>query len=558
MKHVIYLFLLFSFTTFAQTPEEDTSETYYKELRQSRIVRVRARLLKVKNEIQKKKEKIKKEKNSSIKLKYYEELEKLETEYLKNELTFISVSTDINLEEAFAPKDMSKTNLFDDVMEVIKPALDSVKRVSQRPRKIEELKTNIEDFEEKLANAKSAQEKLIAQKKKTKNKIARNVVESAEKRVSNLIEEIMLKLEDSKVKLHKLLTQDQSLFSGVKELAFKFFRTKGKNILLSMIVFFLVLWPLKRWRVFLLNLIRNYIYKYSVNPDQNNDWMMRPVAVLYTTGSFILASLFGLLTLYILNDWLLVTVFLLINSMVIWSLKDKIPLFIEQFKLYINFGPVREKERVVWKGIPWRVRKLGLYCSLENPFLQGADIRVHSSEMLKCQSRPCLKTEAWFPSRVGDWIELSDSTFGLVTNQNPEFVSIKLLGGAIKTIETVSFLALNPVNLSKGYRVSVEFGLDYGIQASITNNIINIVKEHFLKVHEADFLGGNPKFKSINVEFESAGPSSLNIRVDIDVNGQFAGDKLHIQRDINKELVNICNANNLVIPFNQLTVHMNG
>lgn len=557
IKSLLLTFLVvFNISVLAQSPDEETSAQYLEDLKKSRIARVKSKLLQVKREILNKKKKIKKEKNSQIKLKYYEELDQLENEYLKHELSFIGVTTEVNLEEAFQKDEYKKPNLFDEVIEIIKPALDSVKRVSQRPRKIESLRSGIEENEGKLDYAKLAQDRLKKELKSTRSKASRTVIRSSIKRVGKLVDELQLKLDDDKIKLHKLLSEDKTLIVVVRQLFLKFLRTKGKNILFSIIVFLLVLWPLRRWRVRMLNVIRKVITKYNFDTETNSDWMMRPVSVMYSTCSFILASFFGLLCLYLLNDWLLVTLIVLGFSLVIWSLKDKIPLFIEQFKLYMNFGPVREKERVVWKGIPWRVRKLGLYCSLENPFLDGAVIRVHSSEMLKCQSRTATRTEPWFPTRNGDWVDLSDQTYGQVVSQTPEFVMVKLLGGAIKTIDTVAFLSLSPVNLSKGFLISVEFGLDYEEQRNVTGNIINVIKNHFLTIYESDFNGSNPKFRNLIVEFDNAGSSSLNVRVNIDVNGQFASQKLHIFREVNKELVNVCNSNNFVIPFNQLTVHM--
>jgi hypothetical protein len=550
-------FVCTSFSSSIANAQEDEDIVSFKNLKQSRINRVKNKLLKINRQILNKKKKIKKEKSSQIKLKYYEELENLEKTYLTAELTFIGVTSEVNLDDAFNVKQLKKPNLFDEIMEILKPALDSIKRVSERPRKIEYLRGEIEILDEKIMSTSAALKKLKAELKRYKKNLSmRTVLKRSIKRVANLAEELQLKLEDHKVKLHKFLSEDKSLIVEVRELFVKFLRTKGKNILLSIVAFFLCLWPLRRWRVRMLNLIRRIVMHSNPDVNTNNEWLMRPISVMYSTGSLLLASGVSLLCLYLLNDWLLVTIIILINSLVIWSLKDKIPQFVEQFKLFMNFGPVREKERVVWKGIPWRVRKLGLYCTLENPFLQGAVIRVHSNEILNCQSRPVLKMEPWFPTRMGDWLELSDETYGQVINQTPELVNVKLLGGAIKSIETTDFLGLKPVNLSKGFLVSVDFGLDYGQQTHITSQIITTVKEHFLNVYQDEFQGSNPKFRNLIVEFDKADTSSLNIRVNVDVNGQFASHKLHIIRDVSKELVNICNKNNYLIPFKQLTIHM--
>lgn len=560
LKNVLTGFILITSilsSTFAFSQEE-MDEDSFRLLKKTRVSRVRNKLYKINKEILKLNRKIKKERNENRKTKLYEDVDKLKVEYQSVELTFIGVSTDIHLDEAFNSDNVKKPDLFEEIMEILKPALESIKRVSQKPRKIENLRSLITKYSEKLSIGQAALSSLKTRLKATKFKSRRTILKRSISRVSNLIEGIQIKLETNQVKLHKQLSQETSLFYEMQRLGVNFLKTKGKNIFISLLIFLLALWPLRHWRVNILNLLRKVIIKYDVGDTSGSrDWLMRPISVLYTFFSFLMAAGFGMFTLYVLNDWVLVTTSILIFTLLIWSLKEKIPQFIEQFKMILNFGSVREKERVIWNGIPWRVRKLGLYCTLENPSLQGGILKVHSRDIMTVQSRVPARNESWFPSNVNEWVLLSDGIYGQVQMQTPEQICIKLIGGALKYYPTNEFLGLCPVNLSYGYQLSLEFGLDYGLQSIIVDEVVNKVKDHFYTEFKDEFLGANPKFKKLIVEFDNAGASALNLRVNLDISGSFAGQKLIIARFIQKELVKICNTHQYNIPFNQLTVHMN-
>ncbi|MDH3256530.1 MAG: hypothetical protein OEM27_02835, partial [Nitrospinota bacterium] len=67
-----------------------------------------------------------------------------------------------------------------------------------------------------------------------------------------------------------------------------------------------------------------------------------------------------------------------------------------------------------------------------------------------------------------------------------------------------------------------------------------------------------PDFTHTKVSFDHAGSSALNLKVLVHVEGRCAERYEEFRRDIQTALVRICNENNLVIPFNQLTVTLPG
>ncbi len=253
------------------------------------------------------------------------------------------------------------------------------------------------------------------------------------------------------------------------------------------------------------------------------------------------------------NDWLLLGLGILFVIAAIWILMKMLPDLIGKVTLLLNLGAVQEDERVVFNGVPWRVKRLAFYTDLVNPLLSAGTLTLPVGDLVGLHSRPVAENEEWFPCRVGQWVRLSDENIGEVIFQSPEMVQIKLLGGAIVTYPTPDFLSLNPTNLSHDYRVEVEFGIDYTHQAISTTRVPQIFRDALRKglpqiVDEKDIL-------SINVDLLRAGASSIDYEVEADIRGSAARLNEDIERLMTKLLIEACNEHELIIPFPQLTVH---
>ena len=109
----------------------------------------------------------------------------------------------------------------------------------------------------------------------------------------------------------------------------------------------------------------------------------------------------------------------------VWAMKNTVPAFLDNARLILNLGPVREGERVVYQGIPWRVAALNLFTDLENPELVGGHFRLPLKDLSTLRSRPFdPETERFFPTRLDDWVMLADGFYGRVIRQTPEEVVI--------------------------------------------------------------------------------------------------------------------------------------
>ncbi len=174
-------------------------------------------------------------------------------------------------------------------------------------------------------------------------------------------------------------------------------------------------------------------------------------------------------------------------------------------------------------------------------------------------SRPFVENEPWFPTSSGDWAVLADVTYGRVKHQTLEQVVLELKGGEQKFYTTTDFLKQVPMNISYGYRYTVEFGLDYEIQSRVCDDIPGLFEQGLRNHLHHHFDGpGSPDFSYIEVTFDHAGESSLNLMVIVHVNGRCADRYEENRREIQSALVRICNENGLTIPFNRLTINLAG
>lgn len=330
----------------------------------------------------------------------------------------------------------------------------------------------------------------------------------------------------------------------------RFVKERFISLVLGVLVFLLVFGLFK---------LLGYLTHKALVVIRNN----RPVTVPMRGGSLVyrfisvFAAIVAMLAVFnIRTDWLLLGVGALLLLGVIWTLVKMLPEMTEQLTLLLNLGAVQEHERVMFMGVPWEVSKLSFYTILENHSLRGGDLALPVRELIGLYSRPIAADEAWFPSKEGDWMLLEEGKIAQVILQTPETVQLKKLGGAIITVPSPAYVEEPPINLSHGYRVELEFGLDYRHQHESTGTILNTMREtlerELPKALPADSM------RNLEVEFFAASESCLTYEIEVDLDGSAASEYEEVQRIISRILVDAANANNWQIPFQQLVIHQAG
>jgi hypothetical protein len=565
MKLFLVLILLaqFSFAQKQQMADKEVivesdndgviAEENFEQIKADRLQRIRREIIEVQSQTFLYKKRLSEEKDSISKLKIESDLEKLESKQKDLRYQFIETISNINLEKK--PEQSVKTELSEDVKQIIDPVISGFKKISERPREIQSLQEKIEFYKSRINATKIAKKKLEEYLENSEEKNLEVTINKSIAEANKLKKEYKIALEDAQFKLIKLEQSDESIVTTFSFVILDFIKTKGKNLLLALLVFALIFWGFSLGRDRIITFIMGRITKEVDYPGQIH-WVVRPLKVIYALLTFFLALFFSVTTLYVLNDWVLVTLILLLMASLIWSSKHYIPQYFEQLKIIMNLGAIREGERLVYHGLPWKIKSLGYHCRLVNPALSGGYIRISSKELLNHHSRPVGDTEPWFPTRINDWAELNDGTHGKVLMQSPEMIEIKMIGDEHKFMPTSEFLSMTPVNLSQGFAIEFVFGVDYSHQKILFSEVIPNFKQHvFAKLRE-DFKENQAYFKEYSIEFKAAGASSLDLRFFLKCEGPLASQKKKLERLLNSYFVEVCNKHGYIIPFNQLTVHM--
>lgn len=445
------------------------------------------------------------------------------------------------------PKD-APFNWQRELEEIARPILDELKQLTERPRLMERLKSERAVYEDRLQIARSAIAEL-------EDAIAQTEVASVKKALNVLLEQWQDQRESAERRLQRIHAQLQRLSapSGEpgKELATKlqeFASGRGLNIVLAISGFMLVY-------LLLAGLERLLGRLNSRRHEPGTRRMARVAILLFRTLAIILSMFTAILVLYVRDDWLLLGLLILLTIGLVWGLQKSLPRYIKEIRILLNMGSVREGERIVYQGIPWKIVSLNFYTLLHNPLLHGGGLlRLPIDRLIDMQSRPYALDEPWFPSQEGDIVILDGDVFGKVLLQTPEMVQMQIMG-ANTTLSVESYLAKNPRNLSRdGFAVPITFGVDYRHQDVVLSEIVPT-----LRAYLQEQLAQQPfhtHLKTLLVEFNEAASSSLNLLVVAIFTGAGAEDYWSIRRFLQRTAVSACNQYGWIIPFDQVTVHL--
>ena len=446
------------------------------------------------------------------------------------------------------------SDLLAQLEELTQPLLQALRDLTKKPRHIDHLKKQIAQLEEQLAVYQRASENIQRFLKDAGLPQPGPETQAYQQRIRLLQDKydpelVKLNLEKARRNLEIETSDDESVLEAASKSFETFIKTRGRNLLVTLGTFLGLLWVLTRLRKWLVT--RSIFMR------------MSPVfGKLFTAAYNIIVLTICMLTalacLFFFNDWLLISLVAVILLLVVWTSRQWIPKFLKEIKLILNLGTVREDERMIWQGVPWRVREIGLQAILENERLEGGEIRLPVHELIGKHSRQVVEHEPWFPTQQGDWVFLADGSYGQIECQTMEQVVLKLKGGAVKHFPTADFLASTPVNLSQGFRYLIHFGLDYAEQNRIANELPRLFEDGLEKILRPRFEGDPPDFNFLEVRFDAAQSSSLNLAIIVHAEGHAAPYYEEYQREIQTALVTLCNENQLTIPFNQLTVTLAG
>lgn len=461
-----------------------------------------------------------------------------------------------------------------ETVEIIEPLFDSIKSLTRRPRQVASLRESIAKNERRLATVDRAlstfdglDERLVAEfgteagervpgdetaeLASTGSAPVAALVGEFEARWQTRRESIEQDLVIEQAQLERLLAEgdEVSVFGDVVGGVHAFLAGRGLTLIYA-VVAALIAWTLLQlaWRSFSRHL--------SKEQRRRATWYrLFAYSFKLITGIAMLAA--ALVVLYVREDVLLMAIAFLLLAGIALSLRNILPRFIDEARLLLNLGAVREGEVVVYAGLPWRVMSLNLQTVLRNPALDGV-IRLPLDIVAGLTSRPVPDRGGdplLFPTRPNDCILLADESFARVLRQTPELVELAVRGGMIKTIPTADFFTQTIVNLSRSeqFGIAVTFGLDYNLQSRALDEVPAALERHvraaFAASDRADAL------VDVLVELKAAGDSALDFLIWIGCDSRFAPDFFKLERIAQQACVAASNAEDWNIPFPHMMVH---
>ncbi|CAA6801009.1 MAG: Unknown protein [uncultured Sulfurovum sp.] len=534
-----YLLLSFTFLFFLSSNAFADEETLYmlNELKISKQT--------LEKELKLKKLAIKKplSENESEQLK--KSIKRLNTQIDDLTTKFSKIATGIELTVVQRNPLQVETTLSEDFQLLLKPLIQSAKNGTKGMREKAYLQEEIEHYKSILPQASKAYQNVQNLLSTSKDKELTQELKKLEKYWKQQVQLLSSKLNASLHQVAILEKNAVSLSSTFKENSKNFFHERGL-VLFKGIIGTIVVLTFMRIIYFLV------LKLFPIFTKPSRSFYIRLMDLFYKIITITLAIIIPMAIFYIEEDSFLFSIGVLLFLGMLWAFRNLIANLWQQARLFLNIGSVREEERIFFEGLPWKVKNINVFTIIENP-TTGMNLRVPIERLVGLNSRPSHEHEPWFPCKLEDWVILSDGYYGKMTGISLEFIDLENLGGGRKTYLVANFLALSPLNLSSDMRLVETFGISYKHQKESTTIIPNLLQEFLLeKFEEEDYTHGLIK---LLVQFKSAGDSSLNLAIIVNLSGDMAPLYYRIQRDIQRWCVEASTQYNWEIPFPQLTVH---
>jgi len=436
-------------------------------------------------------------------------------------------------------------NWRDELQSVFEPILVELRHLTERPRKIERLRNDQAYYQQRLEIAQEALDSIENYRSSAPLPHLKAAFDKLEERWRTRHDDLQNRLNLVNFELQETLSPTKSKRDPVEALQ-QLLSGRILNLVIAVAVMGLVFLLLRL-------LSRGYERIVMRKAHVRSAFVARVgnLLIYFSTGIIVLIS--GMAVFYVRGDWLLLGLVLIMLAGAAFVLQKSLPNYLQEARMMLNLGPVREGERLSFNGVPWRIKALSFYATLVNPLLQGGTLRVPVRELVGSQSRVFDSSEPWFPARVGDYVILDDDTYGKVIAQTPETVQMLVLG-SIKHYSASEFIGHAPRNLTvQGFTLAIPFGLDYQHQPGIVDVIPQTLEKALQDGLAASDAGRH--LASLGVEFSQAGASSLDLLIIASFAGDAADSYFKLKRLLQRLAVEACNANGWVIPFNQITVH---
>jgi small-conductance mechanosensitive channel len=475
-----------------------------------------------------------------------EEIAQLDRQLSESINDFERIATGIE-PSLFAEKKPETFSWKDELSSLVEPAIKELKRFTISTRQKSNLKDKIVELRLLSTTAEQAVKHLQTLLDETADKQLQEEIGALKPEWLNVEKRLQNKLELAERELSQLEGQDFSLLQRSSDSLREFFKNRGLYLIVSVVVFISILLACR-----LLYRLVVRIFLSLHKKKSKRSFKIRLLHIVFQVLSVTLAVIGLFFVLYLAEDWFLLSMAIIFFLGLFWTIRQGLPKLWQQGRLMLNIGAVRENERLVLHGVPWKVASINVFSRLVNPSL-GVELRLPIESLIGLVSRPYNQDEPWFPCKKGDWVVVGSASRARVVSLSHEQVEVVERGGRRVTYPTEVFLEGCPANLSRNFRLRVPFGLSYGLQKDVTSSLPNILKAYIESQMAKEAFSSN--CLNLQVEFFQANSSSLDLLILADFDGQVADIAKRIERALQKWSVDCCTINNWEIPFPQLTVH---
>ena len=432
-----------------------------------------------------------------------------------------------------------------DLALVAQPVIDSMKEITEKPRRIKEQNDLIAERERELEIANQALEGLAPELEFARDEALVSTLRTFERRWRKRADDAEAAIEIARFEIASL-RGDQPLWRTALDGVWAFATGRGLTLVLAAAaaagVFYGSRFALSGYRKTLLD---------RSEPESRTRYRLAEYGMHAGTGLLMLVAVF--VVFYQRGDVLLLGLMILLFVGLALGARQVLPQYVNEAKLLLNIGPMREGERVVYRDLPFRVESINMYTVLRNPELHGV-LRVPLAQLHGQVSRPVGRDDPWFPSSRGDVVLLGPENPCEVIDQNPDTVSVRERGGQVVERPAADFYRLAMTNLSRGdtFGVEMRFGIDYAEQRDATDGVPRALRGAI-----RDALAGSDvadRVKDVVVELERAGDSSLVYWTFVTMDSRAAKSWLRIRRLIQHACVEACTERGWTIPFPHLSI----
>ncbi|MBE7446224.1 MAG: hypothetical protein HS132_13595 [Planctomycetia bacterium] len=289
------------------------------------------------------------------------EIDKLNVRLESLKINFEEIATGLDL-ETFYTKPQKRFDWKEEIQTLIGPIVNDLKSMTARPRLIENLRTQVAYYEKQILLVRAAIENIHNLAARVQGENLKKQLVDLEADWNNKGRQISSQLTVAKYQLADKLSERKSILESSKNIVRVFFKSRGRNFVLSVFAFLFVFFSLRY--------MHRHLYKGSfIHKTVASSFYIRLAEVLYYILTFVGATGALLIVLYICGDWVLLDCCIHFILGLIWTAKQTFLVSMNKV-LLLNLGTVKENERVIYNGLPWKVVSLQFYTQLVNPELK--------------------------------------------------------------------------------------------------------------------------------------------------------------------------------------------